>query len=155
MRLFTFTAFLAALLFAASPISAWTFTVNNKNNFCGKQRGYYSARGDNQCYNLAPEVDAKVHSFVWCSMPYTRCSITMHSERGCNGKILGSATAAYPTIWEKKTVSAAGSKMRSFKIQGCFLPGKSLDVTNCYNGKAPWEVPRGCSAKFKERSWLR
>jgi hypothetical protein len=123
---------------------AWTFTTFNDDNFCGKSRGYFSARGENNCYNLASEVEANVHSFTWCSMPWTRCSITMHSERGCSGKILGSATAAYPTIWEKKSVSAAGSKMRSFRVQGCFLAGHSLDVTNCYNGKAPWEKPRFC-----------
>jgi len=141
MHIFSlFMVFMAAF----STTNAWVFVTNNKENYCGKQRGYYSARADNNCYNLASEVEANVHSFVWCSMPFTRCSITMHSERGCSGKILGSATAAYPTIWEKKSVSAAGSKMRSFKVQGCFLAGHALDVNNCYNGKAPWEKPRFC-----------
>ncbi|KAI4195489.1 MAG: hypothetical protein LQ346_003414 [Caloplaca aetnensis] len=59
MQLLTLSAVLATLLFVINPVSGWTFTVNNKNNFCGKQRGYYSSRGDNQCYNLASEVDAK------------------------------------------------------------------------------------------------
>ena len=138
---------LIAILMVALGAHAWTFTVNNKDNFCGQQRGYFSSKIENNCYNLASEVEANVHSFTWCSMPWTRCSITMHDERGCNGKILGSATAAYPTIWEKKSVSAAGSKMRSFRIQGCknFLPKLlPFDVTNCYNGKAPWEKSRFC-----------
>jgi hypothetical protein len=135
--------FALCALFVATQ--AWTFTVFNKDNYCGQKRGYFSSRADVGCYNLASEVEANAQSFVWCSMPFTRCSITMHSERGCNGKILGSATAAYPTIWEKPNVSAAGNKMRSFRIQGCYLPAKLLDVTNCYNGKAPWEKPRFCS----------
>lgn len=137
--LYLFTIFLAAL-----GADAWVFVTTNKENFCGQRRGYYSARAENNCYNLGSEVEANVHSFVWCSMPWTRCSITMHSERGCAGKQLGSATAAYPTIWEKNKVSAAGSQMRSFKVQGCYLPGSSLDVNNCYNGRAPWEEGRAC-----------
>jgi len=127
-------------LFLALTVEAWRFDVTTTKNFCGKRRSFKSTMGDNNCYNLPSDVSANVKSLVWCSMPWTRCSITMHSGVGCTGKILGSATAAYPKKWELGSVSAAGSKMKSFKVQGCKKIGKTLDLNTCYERwqTEPW-----------------
>ncbi|KAH6986584.1 hypothetical protein EDB80DRAFT_731703 [Ilyonectria destructans] len=127
-------------LYMALCVHAWSFDVTTKKNFCGKRRSFFSLQAENGCHNLPADVSGKVHSLAFCSMAYTRCSITLHSEAGCRGDNLGSATAAEPLkFWEKKSVSTAGSKMKSFKIQGCKKIGTNLDVQTCYSGTPPWE----------------
>jgi len=128
-------------LYLAACVQAWSFDVTTKKNFCGKRRSFFDIQAGNNCYNLPSDVSGNVHSLAFCSMAYTRCSITLHSGTGCTGKNLGSATAASPlNFWEKKSVSAAGSKMKSFRIQGCKkIKGKSLDVQTCYSSNPPWK----------------
>ncbi|KAF9974377.1 hypothetical protein BGZ73_002228 [Actinomortierella ambigua] len=125
------------LLFALAFVAiaqAWSFDVWTKTGYKGKRRSFYDLRAGNNCYNLPSDVSGKVHSFTFCSMAWTRCSITIHSKTGCNGSILGSATAALPrTYWKKSSTSAAGSKMKSFRISGCkSIPiAGNLDVQKC------------------------
>ncbi|KAF9163927.1 hypothetical protein DFQ27_002697 [Actinomortierella ambigua] len=124
---------LFALAFLAIT-QAWSFDVWTSANYRGKRRSFYDLRAGNNCFSLPSDVSAKVHSFKFCSMAWTRCSITIHSNPGCTGSILGSATAAAPRAeWHKKTVSSAGSKMKSFRISGCkSIPiAGNLDVQKC------------------------
>lgn len=131
--------YLLTLLVAVISANAWSFTAMTKNNFCGKRRTFYSATGETNCYNIPDDVAGKVHSLVFCTMPWTRCSITLHSEAGCRGNVLGSSDASWPKIWEDKSVSAKRSKTKSFRIQGCKKIVTTLDIQKCYNNLNPWE----------------
>lgn len=126
---------------AIAGTEAWSFTVWTEKDQKGKQRHYHSSLGDNDCYNFDDSITSKgVGSFEFCSFVWTRCSVSIHSDIGCRGKKLGSATAAdkgflWPTKWAKNS-SKAGQKMKSFRIQGCkHIPvtGGSLDIASCKN----------------------
>ncbi|KAK4083464.1 hypothetical protein Purlil1_10701 [Purpureocillium lilacinum] len=123
---------------AIAGTEAWSFTVWTEKDQKGKQRHYHSSLGDNDCYNFDDSITSKgVGSFEFCSFVWTRCSVSIHSDIGCRGKKLGSATAAdkgflWPTKWAKNS-SKAGQKMKSFRIQGCkHIPvtGGSLDIAS-------------------------
>ena len=124
---------------AVAGADAWSFTVWTGKDHHGKKRHYHSSLGDNDCYPIDNDITSKgVGSFEFCSFIWTRCSISIHSEIGCRGEKLGSATATdkgdlWPTKWSKNT-SKKGSKIKSFRIQGCkHIPvtGGSLDIANC------------------------
>jgi len=101
-------------------VHAWSFTVWKGPNQTGPYRHYFDFRAGNNCFTLSSDVAAQVNSFSFCSMGWTRCSLTIHSENGCTGAILGSATAAAPAgEWQKGQTSPAGRGMKSFRIQGC------------------------------------
>jgi hypothetical protein len=131
--------FLVALFTAFSLANAWHFTAMTKNGFCGKRRTFYSATGDTGCYDIPDETAGKVNSLVYCTMPWTRCSITLHSKAGCKGDLLGSSDKSWPSIWEDKKGNDKKARTRSFRIQGCKKIGTTLDITKCYNGQTPWE----------------
>ncbi|KAF9928684.1 hypothetical protein BGZ67_006829 [Mortierella alpina] len=127
--------FFVLLTVVVALTHAWSFSIWTKTGYRGKRRSYFDVQAGNTCISLPADItSAGVHSFKFCSMAYTRCSITMHSAKACGGSILGSATAGGPTReWLKSSVSAAGSKMKSFKIQGCKrvpIVG-NLDVSKC------------------------
>jgi hypothetical protein len=133
------STFLTVATVAIAGADAWSFKAWTGKNQTGKRRHYYSSFGDNDCYNIDTAITSKgVGSFEFCSFIYTRCSISIHSETGCRGKKLGSATAAHKgelmrTSWRKNS-SAAGRKMKSFRIQGCKkipVTGGSLDIVSC------------------------
>ncbi|KAF9948641.1 hypothetical protein BGZ70_002137 [Mortierella alpina] len=107
--------------FVVAVANAWSFTVWQGANKSGKYRRYFDVHAGNYCFNLDTEMtNAGIQSFSYCSMPWTRCSITIHSETGCNGVNLGSATGNAPVDeWNKDQTSAEGSLMKSFRIQGC------------------------------------
>ncbi|PKS06247.1 hypothetical protein jhhlp_006993 [Lomentospora prolificans] len=136
MKLTFLFAFFVAFL---AGVDAWAFTAMTKNNFKGKRRTFYSATGKTDCYNIPDDVAGNVHSLVYCTMPWTRCSITLHSKSKCEGSIVGSSSRTWPKIWEDRSVSGKTSKVRSFRIQGCKKVGTTLDITKCYNSKNPWE----------------
>ncbi|KAK3180139.1 hypothetical protein K4F52_008441 [Lecanicillium sp. MT-2017a] len=124
---------------AIAGVDAWSFTVWTDKDKKGLKRHYHSSFAENDCYNLDTDITKKdVGSFEFCSFIWTRCSISIHSDTGCRGKNLGSATAAHkgefwPTKWSKNA-SKDGSKMKSFRIQGCkHIPvtGGSLDIAGC------------------------
>ncbi|KAJ2974522.1 hypothetical protein NQ176_g6009 [Zarea fungicola] len=130
------TSFLTLSTLAFVGTEAWSFTVWTGHNHGGLKRHYFSLKGDNNCYNIDDGITSKgVGSFSYCSMAWARCSITMHSKAGCQGTVLGSATGNAPfSEWQKGTTSAAGSKMKSFRIQGCKevpITGGDLDCTKC------------------------
>ncbi|KAG0047691.1 hypothetical protein BGZ83_007299 [Gryganskiella cystojenkinii] len=130
---------LVLLVLMAVAVNAWSFTVWTEDNRGGKHRAYYDLRAGNNCYNLDSAITrARVGSFSFCSMAWTRCSITIHSKTGCQGDNLGSATAAEPfSRFYKKSTSLEGSYMKSFRIQGCKgIPvGGNLDVQICKGDK--------------------
>ncbi|KAF5238567.1 hypothetical protein BFJ69_g12255 [Fusarium oxysporum] len=124
---------------AIASTDAWSFTVWTGKDQHGKKRHYHSSVGDNDCYNFDKAITSKgVGSFEFCSFIWTRCSVSIHSDIGCRGKKLGSATAAdkgdlWPTKWSKNT-SKEAKKMKSFRIQGCKdipVTGGNLDIASC------------------------
>ncbi|KAF9570596.1 hypothetical protein EC968_001671 [Mortierella alpina] len=125
------------LAFVVAVANAWSFTVWQGANKGGKYRHYYDLRAGNNCFNLDTDMtNAGIQSFSFCSMSWTRCSISIHSETGCNGANLGSATGNAPIAeWNKDQTSAAGSRMKSFRIQGCKeIPvAGNLDCQKCTN----------------------
>lgn len=115
---------------------AWSFTVWTGANKSGDKRHYFSTIGDKNCYNIDTGITSKgVGSFSFCSMFWSRCSITIHDAVGCNGKILGSATGDAPIKeWQKGQTSSEGKTMKSFRIQGCKelpITGGELDCNIC------------------------
>ncbi|KLO98933.1 Uncharacterized protein LW94_7235 [Fusarium fujikuroi] len=123
---------------AIAGTDAWSFTVWTGKDQHGKKRHYHSSVGDNDCYNFDKAITSKgVGSFEFCSFIWTRCSVSIHSDIGCRGKKLGSATAAdkgdlWPTKWSKNT-SKEAKKMKSFRIQGCKdipVTGGNLDIAS-------------------------
>ncbi|OAQ62736.1 hypothetical protein VFPPC_16378 [Pochonia chlamydosporia 170] len=124
---------------AIAGTDAWSFTVWTGKDHKGAKRHYHSSLAENDCYNFDESITSKgVGSFEFCSFIWTRCSISIHSDIGCRGKKLGSATAAdkgdlWPSKWSKNS-SKEGQKMKSFRIQGCkHIPvtGGSLDIAGC------------------------
>ncbi|KAI8597762.1 hypothetical protein EDD21DRAFT_384605 [Dissophora ornata] len=109
------------LVLLVAVANAWSFKMWTEDNEKGKMRHYHDFRAGNNCYNIDTDITSeRIGSFSFCSMAWTRCSISIHSEVGCNGKNLGSATAAAPLDeWHKHSTSYAGSFMKSFRIQGC------------------------------------
>ncbi|SPO04120.1 uncharacterized protein DNG_06803 [Cephalotrichum gorgonifer] len=124
---------------AIAGADAWSFTVWTGKDHKGKKRHYHSAVGVNDCFNISDDITSKgVGSFEFCSLIYTRCSLSIHSQPGCRGTNLGSATAADKgEFWHKKwskNASKKGSKMKSFRIQGCKeipVKGGNLDIASC------------------------
>ncbi|CAO3567021.1 unnamed protein product [Mortierella alpina] len=125
------------LAFVVAVANAWSFTVWEGANKSGKYRRYFDLRAGNNCFNLDTDMtSASVQSFSYCSMSWARCSITIHSEIGCNGVILGSATGNAPIDeWNKDQTSPEGSRMKSFRIQGCQAAPivGNLDCQKCTN----------------------
>ncbi|KAG0236947.1 hypothetical protein BGW42_002160 [Actinomortierella wolfii] len=101
--------------------NAWSFTIWQGARKSGKYRHYFDFRANNGCFDIDSDMtNAGVGSFSYCSMAWARCSITIHSEHGCRGSILGSATGNAPFgEWNKDQTSPAGRGMKSFRIQGC------------------------------------
>ncbi|PKS08124.1 hypothetical protein jhhlp_005399 [Lomentospora prolificans] len=132
-------SFLFALFMAFLTVDAWAVTAMTKKNWKGKRYTFYSSQGENNCYNIPSPVGGNVHSMNFCTMPWTRCSVSLHSKTGCTGEMLGSTSRAWPKIWEDKNLSAKKSKVKSFRIHGCKKIITTLDITKCYNGKNPWE----------------
>ncbi|KAG0236949.1 hypothetical protein BGW42_002162 [Actinomortierella wolfii] len=67
-------------------------------------------------------------------MSWARCSITLHSDLGCRGRILGSATGNAPFgEWNVDRTSPSARKMKSFRIQGCKKAPiiGNIDATKC------------------------
>ena len=130
---------LTAATVAIAGADAWSFTVWTGKDQHGKKRHYHSSLAQNDCYPIDDAITSKgVGSFEFCSFIWTRCSISVHSEIGCRGKNLGSATAndkgfLFPSKWAKNA-SKKGSKMKSFRIQGCKqipVTGGDLDIAGC------------------------
>ena len=131
--------YLLALFMAFIGANAWSFTATTNNNFCGKRRTFYSATGANDCYPIPDDVAGNIHSGSFCTMPWTRCSITLHSKIGCRGETLGSSDKSWPDKWNNGHITSKNKKARSFRIQGCKKIGTTLDMTNCYNNNNPWD----------------
>ncbi|KAF9579665.1 hypothetical protein BGW38_003982 [Lunasporangiospora selenospora] len=112
---------LIILVLLAVAANAWSFTVWTEDNRAGKHRYYFDVKAGNNCFNFDSEITReRVGSFSFCSMAWTRCTVSIHSEPNCNGENLGSATAAEPIgRWYKASTSSKGSYMKSFRIQGC------------------------------------
>ncbi|KAG0008297.1 hypothetical protein BGZ82_004756, partial [Podila clonocystis] len=112
---------LVLLVLLAVAVNAWSFRVWTEDDRAGKSRHYHDFKAGNNCYNIDTDItNERIGSFSFCSFAWTRCSISLHSEVGCNGKNLGSATAAEPADrWYKRSTSSEGSYMKSFRIQGC------------------------------------
>ncbi|KAG0039540.1 hypothetical protein BGZ82_007774 [Podila clonocystis] len=111
--------FIILALFLAC-VHAWSFTIWQGPNKTGKYRHYFDFSANNNCFGIdADMTSATVQSFSFCSMFWARCSITIHSETGCIGQILGEATGNAPTDeWNKDETSPEGSRMKSFRING-------------------------------------
>ncbi|KAF9902265.1 hypothetical protein EC991_005085 [Linnemannia zychae] len=127
---------LILLVLLAVAVNAWSFTVWTEDDRGGKYRHYYDLMAGNNCFNLDSAITKeRVGSFSFCSMAWTRCSVTIHSEANCNGNELGRATAAEPAgRWYNRSTSLKGSYMKSFRIQGCKqVPGLkvNLDAQKC------------------------
>ncbi|KAK3818259.1 MAG: hypothetical protein JOS17DRAFT_820258 [Linnemannia elongata] len=112
---------LVLLVLLAVAVNAWSFTVWTEDDRAGKYRHYYDLKAQNNCFNIDNDItNERIGSFSFCSMAWTRCSISLHSQPNCNGDNLGSATAAEPADrWYKRSTSLKGSYMKSFRIQGC------------------------------------
>ncbi|KAG0205750.1 hypothetical protein BGX28_002717, partial [Mortierella sp. GBA30] len=127
--------FVLLVLLAVASVNAWSFKVWTEDNEQGKMRWYHDFRAGNGCYNIDTDITSeRVGSISFCSMAWTRCSISLHSETGCNGQNLGSATAAAPIgEWHVHSTSYPGSFMKSFRIQGCKgIPvAGDIDCTTC------------------------
>ncbi|KAF9898991.1 hypothetical protein EC991_009821 [Linnemannia zychae] len=100
--------------------NAWKVAFWYEDDYKGVTREYHSSTGEEGCYNLSSDIAAEVGSFKWVPCAIS-CSITFHSDYSCSGANLGASTAC----WSKRSTSAAGSKMKSFRVQGCYgnLPG--------------------------------
>ncbi|KXS13216.1 hypothetical protein M427DRAFT_156880 [Gonapodya prolifera JEL478] len=137
---------LAVLALAVGALAlnahAWVLSINSKEDAKGdfKTEEFHSAKPENGCFNLAQQmIDRGVFSFQYCTTPIWRCSLTFHSEKNCDGYLLGETSAG--KSWDKFGVSEAGSKMKSFQIVGCItipIPGKIklpyfdvYDLGNC------------------------
>ncbi|KAI8379542.1 uncharacterized protein BYT42DRAFT_569121 [Radiomyces spectabilis] len=113
-----FTCLLLLIGVMVSQAYCWGFDFYSKANYKGKHQTFYSNQGKNDCFNLSKQMtDAKVGSFKWCTARFSDCSVTLHDGLGCTGKKLG-ATGANAK-WNKPKTSAAGSKVKSFRVQGC------------------------------------
>ena len=136
MRLTYLLAFLMALM----GVNAWHLTLTTGKKFCGKRRTFFSSGGENNCYNIPDDVAGKIKSGVWCTMPHTRCSLTLHDGKGCTGNLLGSSSKSWPDMWENPDITSKNRKARSFRVQGCKKILTTIDMNVCYHDKQdePW-----------------
>lgn len=126
-KIFIFLCF----LYTFGKVNAWFMGFYSGSDYTGTSEEFHSKSAENGCYDLSTKWNKNLpDSMQWCTFRIIRCSVVLFNKPACKGDKLGHTNAG--ASWSKRQLSKNGKHVKSFKVQGCYLPPKvPFDTNSC------------------------